>query len=37
MACVIDPLVNGFSLLLDECQRLMQKYVYAAGVVTAYL
>jgi hypothetical protein len=32
MACVIDPLVNGFSVLLDACQRLMQKHIYAEGV-----
>ena len=37
MACVIDPLVNGFIVLLDACQRLMLKYVFAEGVITAYL
>jgi len=35
--CSLWPLVNSFSLLLDVCQSLMQEYVYAAGVVTAYL
>lgn len=29
MASVIDPLVNGFSVLLNASQRLMQKYVDA--------
>ena len=27
MACVIDPLVNGFTVLLDACQLVMQKYI----------